>query len=903
MSKAFDFGRVFFPKNQHSKIPDNILFQPLGNHVANVRKLVNYWDWESDDSLKDHPQESRRRVSEAALLHDVGKPQRFALSVKISKEGKVDFSYSFSVHRYLANKPEKPWTEYLAKGHHDFSANDVCRDTYKLKNLLNKLDEENLIKSEAEKYKHILELEPLTYAHELYILEMCDQIEAELACRFFDDDEQAESRAFMDFTITKKNGQFFLDPWIFGNKQEIKLTLASWSMPFPEKVKIAIDKALPDAQALSKELNNAVAKWWEAQPNNFKSKIDTVILHRLPSDKLPKVDTITLYQAIGKFLPNPMQEDLAESLNPELNPHPAMLSKSPTGSGKTESILFPALAHNYRLFLVLPTRSLLEDQKERINEYLLKFSNLEQNRGKQISLVVDTGAQMDRWIYKDGQVSKPKVKPRRHLYKGNVILTTLDKFLYRYFAFGDKQKSFIFPHRIHFSKSLICFDEAHSYDEIAFTNFHSLVRSLYEAGRSLVLMTATMPNEYLKRLDYLETIDYIDDLKKSDELRKFQEQTLKQDYPNKKAFEWISNIERNSENPKIFYNEFAQVVIREWQAKPNRKIIAVVERVTDAAAIYQQVNQQFNQDSSERFLFLYHGRIADQLRPDIYKQIQERDSKSQSYILITTSAIEVGCDLNAEVLISEICPPENLIQRAGRCNRKGNISDAKVILIGNSIPDFANSLDESGWREYQKVLKSLQEFNTQKITGCISVIEQIDDYRVVELFSMLHDYIYSADLTCQHAHEKGLIITRSWTPSATLIFKNSSDIPHTITVPINRLIKNKNGDNDFANTYAKEHWYNQETTRRDLRDLSWGYAYSKDIVIEIHKNGEGAGTYDGKEEYEYDPNLGFIELPGVFIKPKTNNNELELEEKLLYKDSKNKSVIIRYTKALKTTAD
>jgi CRISPR-associated endonuclease/helicase Cas3 len=899
MFKVFDFGRVFFPKNK----PEEIIFQPLGNHVSNVRKLVNYWDWESDDSLKDDLQESRRRVSEAALLHDVGKPQRFSLSVKISKAGKFDFSYSFSGHRYLASKPEKPWIEYLAKGHHDFSANDICRDTYKLKTLLNKLDEKNFLKSEAEKYKHILELEPLTYAHELYILEMCDQIEAELACRFFDDDKQAESRAFMDFTITKEKGKFFLDPWIFGNKQAIKLTFASWTMPFPDKIKIAIEKGLPDVHILNKELNKAVKEWWQSQPNKLKSKTDTVIIYRLPSDNLEKIDTISLYQIIGNFSPNPMQQDLAESLNPELNPHPAILSKAPTGSGKTESILFPALAQDYRLFLVLPTRSLLEDQKERINEYLLRFSNLEQNRGKEISLVVDTGAQMDRWIYKDGQVSKPKVKPRRHLYKGNVILTTLDKFLYRYFAFGDRQKSFIFPHRIHFSKSLICFDEAHSYDDIAFTNFCSLVKSLYEAGRSIVLMTATMPNEYLKNLDYLETIDYIDDLKKSDEFRKFQEQILKQDYPNKKALEWISNIERNSEQPEIFHNEFAQVVIREWRAKHNRKIIAVVERVTDAAAIYQRVNQQFTQEISERFLFLYHGRIADQLRPDIYKQIQERDSKNQPYILITTSAIEVGCDLNAEVLISEICPPENLIQRAGRCNRKGNISDAKVIMIGNSIPDFANTLDESGWQEYQKTLKSLQEFDTQKITNCISVIEQVDDYRVVELFSMLHDYVYSADLTCKHAHEKGLIITRSWTPSATLIYKDGGDKPHTITVPIDRLIRNKNGDNDFANTYALEYWYNQETTRGELRDLSWGDAYSKDIVIEIHKNGEGAGTYDGKDEYEYNQDLGFIKLPGVFIKPRVNNNEIQFEEKLLYKDSNNKSVIIKYIKALRIAVD
>ncbi len=668
-----------------------------------------------------------------------------------------------------------------------------------------------------------------------------------------------------------------------------------------------LQKRIKDSQekALGKTLDDIVKNWWRSEQGQPK-KIITKTITIKPYPCIIELKTWIakdFYQQLGDFTPNPMQTEMFEAIyEPNANKHPAILLKSSTGSGKFESVLFPSLASNYRLILPLPARSLLEDQKERVERYLKKFSMLYKDR--EVSLVIDTGSQMYRYIYKNGRAVEQRTPNlRRHLYKGDVILTTIDKFLYRYFAFGDKQKSFTFPLRINQEKTLICLDEAHSYDDISFTNFHNLVKSLYEAGRSIVLMTATMPKKYLARLDYLELIDYIDDSEKANGLKQFQEQILKQKYPNKKGFEWIDDIVRNSENPKTFQDEFAQVVIREWNAKPNRRILAVVERVTDAAAIYQQVNNVLcdSIDESERFLFLYHGRIADQLRPEIYKQIQEYDSKNEQYILITTSAIEVGCDLNAEVLISEICPPENLIQRAGRCNRKGNISDAKVILIGNSIPDFTNSLDELGWQEYRKILKSLQEFDAQKISGCISVIDQVDDYRVVELFSMLHDYVYGADLACKHAHEKGLVITRSWTPSATLVYKNGSDQPHTITIPVDRLIKKKDGDNDFANTYALEYWYNQETTRQELRGLSWGSAYSKEIVIEIHKNDEGAGIYDGKHEYEYNQDLGFIKLPGVFIKPRRNNNEFE--EKLLYKDSNNKSVIIRYTKALERVGD
>ena len=52
--------------------------------------------------------------------------------------------------------------------------------------------------------------------------------------------------------------------------------------------------------------------------------------------------------------------------------------------------------------------------------------------------------------------------------------------------------------------------------------------------------------------------------------------------------------------------------------------------------------------------------------------------------------------------------------------------------------------------------------------------------------------------------------------------------------------------------------------------------------------------YDGKQEYDYKEELGFVDLPGVFTKLKSN----DFEEKLLYQDRDNKS-IIKYIKALK----
>ncbi|MCD8488246.1 MAG: CRISPR-associated helicase Cas3' [Desertifilum sp.] len=877
--RPYIFGRVFFPGEVKPDL-DEVRLQPLGDHVGNVRRLVKQWE-------KFPCNDSPKRVLKAADLHDMGKPQRFAIQVNTDTKGKFkNYIYSFRGHRFLAES-EDTWAQALARGHHDFSVREITKDTYHLK--------------KHSTYSPLLSQNPLAYAEELYILEMCDQIEAELACRVLGDDEQAESRTFMDYTLSKTDDQTYqLDPWPF-KQQKLDLTFRYWSKHLLNEEKAKL-KELCDRNSASKvgeELDRIVKTWWHAQENEPKAEKRQVTLMPLSQKYLEPQDGEAIYQKLAGFSPNPMQEKMFRAI--AATEHPAILLKAPTGTGKTESILFPALARGYRLFLPLPARSLLEDQKERIENYLLKFSNPDifpENKDREISMVVDTGSQIYRWVYKNGKdiTATLNINLRRHLYKGDVILTTIDKFIYRYFAFGDKQKSFVFPHRIHQENCLFCFDEAHSYDKISFTNFQSLVNALYEAGRSLVLMTATMPPELAERFDYLETIDYTTELSQQPERR----------------FEWKEDLACNREepgdfrNPDSFQKHFADIVVNEWKSRnQSSRIIAVAESVRDATAIYQQIKTEFGCDttSENRWLFLYHGRIADQVRPKLYKAVKQRDDNGQPYIVVTTSAIEVGCDLNAEILVAQICPPENLIQRAGRCNRRGTVSDAKVIVVGDRIPDFANSLDEAGWQKYQEMLRLLKQFNTQLISQCISRSQHTDDYRIIELFSMLHDYVYGADLTCQPAHEKGLVITRSWTPSATLFFDDGSHgdwqnnlaaLPQ-ITVPINRLIIKKVGKvaiNEYASIDVYERYYDQETTHYSFRMLRGGFAYFKDIFIRVGKVNDNE-IFEGKQCYEYEEELGFINLPGIFNKWKSSG----FDQRLRYDVKNGKGATLTYIKS------
>ena len=886
--RSFDFGRVFFPGNKYEKAPSEIRFQPLDNHVGNVSQLIQYWNAEDLPDLE----HSKLRILEASRIHDMGKPQKFEIRGELTEQGKFkQYVYSFRGHRFLAISDNK-WAEKMAIGHHDFSAKEICKDTYQLKQA-------------NPDYRKILESKPLTYARELYVLEMCDQIEAELACRTMNDEEQGSSRTFMDFTTQsslEKPFTYNIDPWPFSPElKSIELTFKYWEFRLDNAQKEVLNETSEkDQHKLGKALDSIVKEWWQASNLTMADTKDIAVnlAPYLPLLTEPvKLSATQFYQQVANYQPNPMQAEMFDLLHNTLpEDPPAVILKGPTGSGKTEAVLFPALASRHRLFLPLPARSLLEDQKVRIEKYIKTFSELHPEQ--EFSLVVDTGAHMERYIYQNGeQAAARNLNPRRHLYKGDVILTTIDKMLYRFFAYGDKQKSFTFPLRLNRSKSLICFDEAHSYDELSFTNFHSLVTALYEAGQALVIMTATLPKQHQQYFKDFEIIDYVEDLERADVLRQFQNDMLKRPYLDKREFVWHHSIHRDSKEPAPFQTAVAEIAIAAITERKLHRILLVVQRVADAVEIYKQVKAKLGLQNKDQAVYLYHGRIADQLRPSIYKEINQRDSQSKPYVLVTTSAIEVGCDLNAEVLITEICPPENLIQRAGRCNRRGDIPDAKVIAVGDTIPSFANSLDEDGWQHYKEKLLTVSsnQFESQEIAACIARTPHVDDYRVVEIFSMLYDYIYGADLTCQPAYERGLVPTRSWTPSVELRLVYSENEYHSISVPVDRLAA-KDGK-AYAHTMLLERTYDIETTQwKEESVRKWGDIYKKQLIVTICP-GLALFSFDDACPYNYIEELGFVDLPKIFESKWVQGAEVKLKYSYMQSD-KSHVVIYSYVNSL-----
>ncbi len=554
----------------------------------------------------------------------------------------------------------------------------------------------------------------------------------------------------------------------------------------------------------------------------------------------------------GRWIePNPMQKAVWDYFT-EMNI--GLLLKGPTGSGKTEAIVIPALAQGRRLIMAYPTRSLVDDQIARLSKILANYSRV--NGGRPVTLNIDTGATSERQTWVNGGTTKVIGNVRRHLYQGDIIITTLDKFLYRFFGFGEPEKSFIFPLRINYGlkQSLICFDEAHSYDEVAFTNFTQLVRTLYERGLDVALMTATMPIKKQGYLDFLDEIDFVDKPENQQALAQFTLARFpSRCHPKRTLTRVAAPVADAEESESALPETLVKVASDHFHA--DGRMIVIAEKVHDAVAVWRRIKIEFGDQTP---VWLYHGRLTQRQRKKVYDALSMADKANQGYILVSTSAIEVGCDLNAHTLVTQLCDPDRLIQRVGRCNRRHEMSNAQVIVVGDDIPQWLTVLAAEDLQRYKERLQ-LQHgaiFQPGPLLECLQGEPRID-HRVEMMFDMLYEYVYEAKLENKPLHDKGLIITRSWEPSITLCTHLEKGQPvNAVSVPMRSCKAAKDESLNYEWVLYKWSFDQQEKKPVPAELRSWECAYSIDAIAHY---GDPCLYADN-----FDEEIGWVDLPRLF---------------------------------------
>lgn len=111
--------------------------------------------------------------------------------------------------------------------------------------------------------------------------------------------------------------------------------------------------------------------------------------------------------------------------------------------------------------------------------------------------------------------------------------------------------------------------------------------------------------------------------------------------------------------------------------------LVILNTVKRAQSLYREFKAIADGEAGKgRCLLLVHSRFRRADRNRIAKEIAVASSgQGSGAVIVSTQVIEAGLDISAKLLITESAPWSSMIQRFGRCNRKGNMNDAEVCII------------------------------------------------------------------------------------------------------------------------------------------------------------------------------------------------------------------------------
>ena len=108
--------------------------------------------------------------------------------------------------------------------------------------------------------------------------------------------------------------------------------------------------------------------------------------------------------------------------------------------------------------------------------------------------------------------------------------------------------------------------------------------------------------------------------------------------------------------------------------RPGTRTLAVFNTVKRAVGVFKRLQRSSERTGHPRPV-LIHSRFRSKDRKEHLRTFLE----SRDIIAVTTQVVEAGVDVSATTLLTELAPWASLVQRFGRCNRRGRDQEAKVV--------------------------------------------------------------------------------------------------------------------------------------------------------------------------------------------------------------------------------
>jgi CRISPR-associated endonuclease/helicase Cas3 len=380
--------------------------------------------------------------------------------------------------------------------------------------------------------------------------------------------------------------------------------------------------------------------------------------------------------------PNALQRALFPRLSTQ---DTGILVQTGPGAGRLEAVYVPAVigAKNddqpHRLYIIAPDNSLLDDYVYRLVPYTRALSAA---RGVPVTLFVDDDEPFVRRYRSDGSYADDVAAHPLDI-GVDLAVTRFSAFRRLFFGAGGVHA---LPGKLERTgdsgvqwemrrRDLFYFDEAQSYDREEFTGFVKLIEFLYAEDLDIVVGATTLPEPCVEELSFLENL--------------IVDGALHQ------PLRTIVNIQAQ-EGREI---EVTVQLIKERYFESSRAGV-VCDTPQEAEQIFEKLSSLYPQ-----LVYVYHSGQEANVRARTYAMLRELEKEGEGYLLITDGRAIETADIDVNLLLTSACSPEQLIRRAGRCNRRGDLRCGEIFVIGDAY--VGRSLPDARQQSYVETLSTM----------------------------------------------------------------------------------------------------------------------------------------------------------------------------------------------------
>jgi len=309
---------------------------------------------------------------------------------------------------------------------------------------------------------------------------------------------------------------------------------------------------------------------------------------------------------------------------------------APTGSGKTEASLLWALNwEKSKVIFLMPTMVTSNSIFSRLAKHYF---------GEEYCGLTHSGSDVYFAIDSDFNEKERLELLQYKVFIPPVMVSTVDQML----TSGFNTRHWCLKEYALVGSSVII-DEIQAYDTFTLALITETIKKIKKLQGHVMIMSATMPSFLLKHFTKLLGIS---------------SPIVAEELMGRKQNKWRF-IDKKIDEIKD--------EIRSYIDK-GKKVAVIVNNIETAKKLYEEF-------SSDYETLCLHSEFIMKDRIEKEKILEENNDYD---IVISTQVMEVSLDISFNIMFSECAPIDSLVQRAGRCNRKGEYEDSEFIVFDYS---------------------------------------------------------------------------------------------------------------------------------------------------------------------------------------------------------------------------